>query len=181
MVRVTDKEKRPPPPEIGGGSEAPPRKAPGKKTRTAALPATGERTDRLRIERKEYDFGLVEIGKSETEEVRVKNTSKDFVSIDDFWVSLGQSAAGPRDGSEFSIAGASRDDIAPSGIASLPVTFAPKAMYPQDQIKAASRSGNIALLDEDGATAGSIHVRGRVRPPSKETVEAAQMRKTGKY
>lgn len=168
---MSDKAKRPPPAE-GGRPNPPPGKAPGKKTRTQALPATGARVDRLRTSEREYILGSIEIGDSATKEASVKNTSKEFVEVHDFWTSLGQTEPAPTE-PEFEVAGSTLA-LAPSEVATLPITFSPRATTPEDLQTPRRRVASISLLDEDGAIAGTVRVRAIANPPSKERLEAEQ-------
>lgn len=151
-------------------------RAPGKLTRTQALPASvGPGVDRLVAKPAIGRFKPTEIGKSRVDDVTLTNVSDEPVSFWDFLQTVLDGDARPRPEGDFAVVGGETtgEPLLPGESMSVTVQFAPQATEPEDlkPRRQTQRAAQFAVIDPDGAAAGTFRVEGKARPPSAETVD----------
>lgn len=151
---------------------------PGKVTRTQALPpAAGASVHRVTARPSPGRFKPTELGQSRHDVVTLTNVSDEPVDFFDFLETVLQVDGTERPPGDFAVVGGTTTGKPLAPGASMPVTvaFTPHMSHPLDaRRRGTRRASRFAVVDFDGATAGTIELEGRAIPP--RDAEAAEER-----
>lgn len=165
----------------GGGGAA------GKRSRTASLPPAagaaepgrGASVHRLQATPAVGSFKPTEIGQTRHDEVTLTNVSDEPVDFFDYLETILDVGDGrARTSDDFDLGAPALDrPLEPGASVRVMATFTPRASHADDLKpgKQTRRAADFAVIDADGAVAGTVALRGKARAPSAETIDEGEV------